>query len=184
VCRVVNRYVCVGFHVGIEPYMVNVTVISDLGEGQTSTWFSLVDLIVDVEYFTYIVGDLINVTIRTYPTVSQAGLQISALSFPPTIVVDEFVPLTNGKATRSYDSSAWTPNTYHVIANATIDSTTVSAPNSFFLDAFRVDVSCDKYEYFVGEDVNITVSTKPEQANAEYNITVTNSTGCGLTLTI
>ncbi|HDI07113.1 MAG TPA: hypothetical protein ENF76_01975 [Candidatus Bathyarchaeota archaeon] len=161
----------------MEPYMVNVTVISDLGESQTSTWFSLVDLIVDVEYFTYFVGDLVNITIRTYPTVSQAGLQISTLGFPPTIVVDELVALTNGKATRSYDSSAWTPNTYHVTANATIDSTPVFAYDSFSLDAFRVDVSCDKYEYIVGEDVNITVSTKPEQANAEYNITVTNSTG-------
>ena len=160
-----------------EPYRVNVTFISDLGErSEASAWFYLTDLIVEVEYYGYIIGDLVNVSIRTYPTVTQAGLKIYAFGFPPTTVVDEYVALTNGKATRSYDSTPWTPGSYSVIANATIDSSTVDDYDYFLLEAFEVHVSCDKYTYSAGEDVNITISTEPEQPNAKFNITVTNST--------
>ena len=163
-----------GWSSSIQWYWIDITVTSDLGTIASRTWFTLEDLIVDIEYHNYYIGELVNISIRTHPTITQAGLQIFAWGSPP--VVDEYVSLTNGKATRSYNSSGWTPDNYNVKANITINLTPVYDQPYFTLYAFFVWVDCDKSEYVAGENANITVSTYPEQPGAEFNVTVSNST--------
>lgn len=158
-------------------YNVNVTATSALGTDSDVTWLTLKDIVVEVEKFTYYIGEMVNVSIRTRPTVAQAGLQISSLfAWPTEIVVDEMVSLTNGKAQKLYDSSSWAIEYYDVTCNATIDSETVEDSTSFSLETFSVSVYCDEYDYKAGEIANITISTTPSQPNAEFNLTITNST--------
>jgi len=157
-------------------YSINVTATSAIGVGSTSAFFQLIDLFFDVEKYTYYVGDQVNVSIRTYPTVSEAGLSIFRFSFwPPLheVVVDEVVPLTLGEAHKTYDSSGWTPfDSYQALCNVTIDTELVMDMAYFSLKAFEVDVSCDKYQYVVGSPVNISISTTPPKPGATFNITV------------
>jgi len=122
------------------------------------------------------VGDQVNVSIRTYPTVSEAGLSIFRYSFwPPLheVVVDEVVSLTGGEAHESYDSSGWTPSdSYQATCNITIGTKLVMDMAYFSLKAFEVDVDCDKWQYVVGSPVNISLSTTPPRPGATFNITV------------
>lgn len=159
-------------------YNVNVTATSALGTDSSESYFMLSDLIVTVDEYSYYIGEMVNVSIRTYPTVSEAGLQISSMfPLPPIIVVDENITLTNGEAYKLYNSSNWTPRDYYVYCNATIDTETVYGFTWFSLEPFDVYVECDKYEYTAGEAVNITISTTLPQPSAEFNLTITNSTG-------
>lgn len=159
-------------------YNVNVTATSALGIASSTSHFILSDLIVTVDEFTYYIGEQINVSIRTYASVSLAGLQIhSPFPMPPIIAVDENISLTNGKAYKLYDSSSWMPRQYFVNCNVTIGTQTVYGFAYFDLEPFDVHVECDKYEYVAGEAANINVSTTLPQPSAVFNLTITNSTG-------
>ena len=159
-------------------YNINVTATSAIGADSTSAFFQLKDLFFSVEKWSYFVGELVNVSIRTYPTVTEAGLSIFILDYstwPPLyqVVVDEVVPLTLGEAHRSYDSSGWTPSdSYQALCNVTIDTRLVTDMSYFSLRAFDVDVECDKWQYLVGSPVNISISTTPPKPGATFNITV------------
>lgn len=160
-------------------YNVNVTATSALGTDSWVSYLTLSDLIVTVDEYLYYIGEMINVSIRTHPTVFEAGLQISSMfPFPSIIVVDENVTLTDGQAHKLYNSSDWLPRDYYEVnCNATIGTETVHGSTGFSLEPFDVDVECDKYEYTAGEAVNITISTTLPQPSAEFNLTIINSTG-------
>jgi len=157
-------------------YSVNVTATSSMGTSQTTTYFWLTDLIVTTDKFGYYIGQQVNVSIRTYSTVSEAGLTIYHGFMPPEVVAHEYIPLTDGHGSKLYDTSSWSPDYYYVICNATINLDTAFASAYFYLDAFSVNVDTDKYTYTAGEPVNISISTTPPQSNAIFNVTITNST--------
>jgi hypothetical protein len=157
-------------------YYVNVTATSSLGNASFLAGFQVAEIIVEANELYYYVGETINISIRTYPSVTQAGLQIFVAGFPPTIAVDENVTLTDGKASALFDSTTWSPDSYVVYGNATIDGGTVYAATSFVLLTFDVSVETDKSAYSPSEMANVTLTTTPPQANAEFNFTVTNST--------
>jgi len=163
-------------------YSVNVTATSASGTDSWVSYLVLSDLIVTVDEYLYYIGQMVNVSINTYHTVSKAGLQISSIfPLPSIIVVDENVTLTNGQAHKLYNSSDWLPRDYYEVnCNATIDTETVYSFTGFSLEPFDVDVECDKYEYTAGEAVNITISTTKPQPSAEFNLTITNSTGAAI----
>ena len=164
---------------GLSPglYAVTVTAMSVIGNDNTTAYFGLLDLIVTTDYLYYI-GQMVNVTVRTYSTVSQASLQIfSAYPFPAVFPLNDTLTLTDGRASELYNSSTWPPRFYTVACNATVGLMPIVGYGSFTLDAFAVDVASDKSNYAAGQVVNITVSTTPQQPNAWYNLTVRNSTG-------
>lgn len=157
-------------------YYVNTTATSAVGNASSTTSFTLVDIMVSVDEYSYYIGDLVNVSMRTYTSISQAGLQIFLFGFPPVVVVDEYVLLTGGKGSKLYDSSGWSPAFYSVSCNVTIGARTSFDYGYFSLIAFDVDVETDKYSYVAGERVNITTSTNPPQPSAIFNLAITNST--------
>ena len=157
-------------------YDVNVTVISASGADSIVSSFTLLDLIVTVDKALYYIGNMVNVSIRTYPTISEVSIRIYS-PYPFLVTpVDEYVSLTEGRAYKLYNSSSWQPRVYVVWCNVTIDTKTVAASSSFTLKPFAVDVECNKYKYVAGEIVNINVSTAPSQPSVEFNLTITNST--------
>lgn len=158
-------------------YEVNVTASSAKGIGSSTTGFQLSDVIVAVSGYFYLIGDHVNVSVRTYASISHARLRIYQFGFLPSLpVVDESMTLTNGKASKLYDSSSWSEGNYVVTANVTVGARVGIDITYFALAAFLVSVNTDKYHYAAGELVNITTSTIPSQANALFNLTITNST--------
>ena|GEM_PF-2150756 len=159
-------------------YSINVTATSAIGVDSSMTSFWLTELFFSVERYSYYLGELVNVSIRTYPTVSEAGLKIFMVDyttwpFTYQVVVDEAVPLTLGEAHKSYDSSGWTPSdSYQALCNVTIDTRLVTDTGYFSLRPFDVDVNLDKYQYIVGSPVNISISTTLPKPGATFNITV------------
>jgi hypothetical protein len=157
-------------------YQINITAASAQGTSKYSTYMQLTDVIVTIEnYFVYI-GQQANVTVRTYPSATETGIQISRFIFPPEIVIDEIVPLTNGRANRLYDTTMWAPALYLAVANATVGPNTFMGTSSFTLASFEVNVDVPKFEFTIGEQIPINVSTTPAQPNAAFNLTISNST--------
>jgi hypothetical protein len=163
---------------------------------RASADFALWDMIVDERGF--FIGDQFNITIRTYPTITRAGLRVARERHigPPyfvelVTVVDQNVTLTNGQATVLLNSSMWKPGSYRAFANATIDSRLIGEDIFFDLGAFSVSVVTnaraiqrdydEEYEaprvIAQGATINLTTETTPKQAGAPLRITITNSTG-------
>jgi hypothetical protein len=157
-----------------DNYYVNVTAISALGSSFDTTYFMLSDVILTIGASTYYMGQNVNISIRTYPSVPNAGLSIYSLFSPP--VVDEFMSLVNGRGSMLYDSSTWPPAFYLVDCNVASPPVDATDQGYFYLNPFTVQVYTDKSEYLVGEQANITVSTTLPQAGAAYNLTLKNST--------
>jgi hypothetical protein len=164
-------------------YKFNINATSAIGKATSLAVFTLKDIIVTVQNSSYFIGDPLNVSIRTYPTVSQAGLTIFSESFtttPPYFqivkVVDQYVSLTNGKATVFPSSTTWKPESYQALGNATVSSLTAEDTDYFSLYAFLVNVGTNKDEYLSGQTVNVTTTTTPKKGGASFTLTVTNST--------
>ena len=160
-------------------YHLNVTATSAIGEAAYTAPFALKDIIVAVQDHTNYIGNPVNVSIRTYPTITQSGLEISffnSTSFKTVKVVDQYVTLTNGTAIVLPNSSTWKPESYDAIANATVNTKNVEDLDYFNLKAFSVDVGTDEGEYVPGQSVNVTTTTTPSQGVKQFRLRVTNST--------
>jgi hypothetical protein len=160
-------------------YQFNVNATSAIGKAASTAYFVLQDIIITVQNSTYYIGNPVNVSIRTYPSITQSGLEISFFnytSFKLVKVVNQYVTLTNGKAIVLPNSSTWKPESYDAIANATVNSNNVEALDYFNLEAFSVDVETDKGAYLPGQSVNATTTTTPNQGVKQFRLKVTNST--------
>ncbi|MDQ1281252.1 MAG: hypothetical protein QG670_2517 [Thermoproteota archaeon] len=162
-------------------YYLRVNATSAIGNGTTTTSFELKDIILTVDSGYYI-GQPTNITIRTSPTVTQSGVNITYVDYsyyPYTVgkVADLNLALSDGKVSYSFNTATWPEESYTVKANASIGSKKVFDNGYFSLVAFSVSVSAPNNKYIVGTPVNLTISTTPIQAGAAYNGTVTNSTG-------
>jgi hypothetical protein len=180
--RIIKGISTAGLKAGNYEFRVNAT--SSIGKDITSTPLTLSDIIVEVEELFYIVGDPVNVTIRTYPTVSQANLSMALFNFTifdQTFFKDEEVTLTNGRAEKLYDSTSWPVDRrgktiiYSANVNASVSGRTVEDQASFFLDVFSVDVDTDKNSYLPGQMVEVTTTTEPSQAGGTLTLRVSNS---------
>jgi hypothetical protein len=172
---------------GLKPgnYEFKVNATSSLGKDTASGILVLSDIIVEAEKYSYLLGDQVNITIRTYPTITKAGLSIffaNYTAFPPTIktVVDQNVTLSNGRTTRQYSSASWPVGRraralYNALANASVSGETVDAVAFFNLDVFDVEVETNKNEYLAGQSVQVTTSTDPTQAGATLTLRISNS---------
>jgi hypothetical protein len=92
--RIIKDVSTTGLKAGNYQFKVNAT--SSIGARANTFPGILVldDIIVEVENSSYLVADFVNVTIRTYPAVSQANLSISffnTTTFDVTTVLDQNV---------------------------------------------------------------------------------------------
>jgi hypothetical protein len=139
---------------------------------------------VEVLNSSYLVGDFVNVTIRTYPTVSQANLSISFLNtttFDTTTVLDQPLTLTDGRISEVYYSATWPTDlrkalSYYAEANASVSKRTVEDQDYFSFDVFYVNVETNESRYLSGQRVKVTTSTTWAQAGAALTLRVSNST--------
>jgi hypothetical protein len=160
-------------------YQLNVAATSAIGKAFDTASFLLKDIIIAVEDYTNYIGNPVNVSIRTYPNITQSGLEISFFnytSFKTVKVFDQYVTLTNGKAIVLPNSNTWKPESYDAIANATVNSKNIEGLDYFNLEAFSVDVETDEGSYLPGQSVNVTTTTTPSQGVKQFRLKVTNST--------
>jgi hypothetical protein len=168
----VLRVSTAGFRAGYYLFMLSAT--SKIGAATASAVFNLKDMIINVQNSSYFIGDTVKVSIRTYPNVSSASLTIHPYS-QMVNVVNQQVPLTNGKAAVSLNSSSWPPEYYNTTCTATVASKTVRDTTSFSLVPFSVNVDTDKSQYLSGQTVNVTTSTTPKKSGAKFTLDVTDS---------
>lgn len=172
-----------GFVAGTYSLRVNAT--SSIGDDSyiSTNAFELKDIFLTVLTYYLYIDQLANFTIRTYSTVSQAGLNVSYSYFNFTTfslvtvkLVDQFVPLTFGMASISLATTGWPEEFLTINANATVGTKKVFDSGFFSLAAFDVFASTDKNNYVLpNTSVNLTIATTPIQVGAVYNISITDS---------
>jgi hypothetical protein len=164
-------------------YTVNITATSSIGSDFYTFDFEIQYIVLEIEDYQVYIGENVTFHLRSLPSVSQAGINVSKFStgFEP---INQNVTLVNGEATVSFNTSqpsCWEEGSYDVYYNVTIGASTYSYYLWWYFDvhSFSVSVTRDSYYHYLGENANISISTTPSQVGASFNLTLHRSSLSG-----
>jgi len=152
-------------------YEVNVTVTRDGLTKSDTCWFSLTYVILQMEEYTYYLGENITVTVYSLPAINQATIEVEHWD-TGKIMYQKVVNLTDGQATVVIETnSSWPTGSYWAKGSVTVDSTVYTDYRFFELTEYSVSAFLDRYLYFRGlQNATLTIRTYPAQPNASFQV--------------